>query len=187
MTALGWSQIEQLAERYKVADRKPAYIYTSTLKRAILSGQRLATLLRLPETGIRQTSLLDEIDMGLWSGKLRSEVCTNEVLKEMKRLGRDFLGHGGESHTMVTERVKQFLDDCLQLSSGVGEVQPLLIAAITHVTAMRCLLYAIGAVGYIRSQDLAIYNGRTIRVCYHRQSRCWELHGYNITDLSLSF
>lgn len=185
MTEEGIQQIEALGSRYKTANIKPHQIYTSTIKRAVVSGQLLAKKIGFDENAIHSTLDLDEIDMGSWAGRLRSEVLVGDALKDMERLGKDFNGHGGESHNDVTKRVQRFLDSCLENAMRTDNPIPLHIVALTHVTTMRCILNAIGAIGHIQSPDVAIYNGRTMRICFNRNTHRWELHGFNLTDLAL--
>lgn len=184
MTPIGTQQINNLGDRYISSTVTPEIIYTSTIQRAVTSGHLLATKLGMDIADVRAISNLDEIDMGRWAGKLRSEVFIGDALVEMERLGKNFKGHGGESHNEVTKRVQDFLDLCIESAEEGSCPEPLHIAAITHFTTIKCMLNAIGVGGH-KSLEARIYNGRTMRICYHRTTRQWELHGFNLTDLAL--
>lgn len=184
MTPRGIQQINDLGDRYSFYNIKPDIIYTSMIPRAITCGQVLAKKLRIDEMTIQSTSTLDEIDMGHWAGKLRSEVLIGDALLEFQKLGRDFKGHGGESHNEVTDRVRIFLNECIRTAEQSMRSAPLHIVAFTHFTTIKCMFNAIVAGGH-QSPEARIYNGRTMRICFHRQTRKWELHGLNLTDMSL--
>lgn len=185
MTKRGIEQIHDLANRYASAGILPDLIYTSSIPRTIECGRILAEDLHINENSIHSTSDLDEIDLGNWAGKFRSEVLIGETPTEIQRLGRDFNGHKGESHNDVTKRAQHFLKYCVDLSEERPFTNPLHIVAFTHFTTIKCLLNAIGAGGH-SSPDARAYNGRTVRICFHRNTRQWELHGFNITDLGLN-
>lgn len=184
MTTVGIQQIQDLGDRYILGAVIPDIIYTSTIKRAVTSGHILAEKLGMDRAHVKTISDLDEIDMGQWAGKLRSEIIVDDMLEEMERWGRDFKAHGGESHNEVARRVQNFLDLCVKYAESMERLEPFHVAAITHFTTIKCMLNAIGAIGH-QSPEVRIHNGRTMRICYHRLTRRWELYGFNLTDLTL--
>lgn len=181
--------MEELGRQYKQAGLIPDLILTSSIHRAVESGRILAKEIGVNESCISIVTDLDEIDMGNWAGRLRSEVCVGDELREMRRLGKNFKGHGGESHAEVTRRAARFLRECVNRASrSDGIVPPAThFVAISHFTTIRCILGAVVGVGCHESPSAVAYNGRVMRLCYRRDSGRWELHGFNSTNLGLEW
>jgi broad specificity phosphatase PhoE len=109
--AQSWALLEQLKGRPISA------IYTSTLKRSILTAQPIADHLGLP---LREQPELNEIAFGILEGKqiLSSD---GEVRNEWERFKENRFTYripGGENYTDVMNRVRPFVEMVLRNRKG---------------------------------------------------------------------
>jgi len=111
----GYAQSRALLEQLK--DRPLSAIYTSTLRRSILTAQPIASHFGLP---VREQPELDEIAFGILEGKqiLGSD---GEVKSEWERFKENRFTYripGGENYTDVMNRVGPFMEMILQNRKG---------------------------------------------------------------------
>jgi len=107
----GHAQSLALVEQLK--DTPLSAIYTSTLKRSILTAQPIASHLGLP---IERRSELDEIAFGILEGRLFS--LDDDARKEWERLREDRFSYripGGETFADVADRLRPFTEWILQI------------------------------------------------------------------------
>jgi broad specificity phosphatase PhoE len=125
----GYSQSLALLEHLK---GKPiSAIYTSTLRRAILTAQPTAEHLGLP---IRKEPELDEIALGIMEG-LRFDDIDEGIRVEWERFRENRLTYhipGAENYTDVSNRVRPFKERILRDHEG----QEILIVAHRGVNRM---------------------------------------------------
>jgi len=111
----GYDQSLALVEQLK--DRPISAIYTSTLKRSILTAQPIAKHFNLP---IQKQPELDELAFGVLEGKQLSTL--DRALKEeweQFRKGRlTYRIPGGENYTDVVNRLKPFIERILRYHKG---------------------------------------------------------------------
>ncbi len=106
----GYAQSRALLEQLK--DRRIAAIYTSTLKRSILTAQPIADHFGLP---LQKRPELDEIAFGILEGK-QIPGPDGEVHSEWERFKEDRFTYripGGENYTDVLNRIKPFAETIL--------------------------------------------------------------------------
>jgi len=111
----GYAQSLALLEQLK--DRSISTIYTSTLKRSILTAQPIADHFGLP---LQEQPELDEIAFGILEGRqiLGSD---GEVRREWERFNENRITYrvpGGENYTDVLNRVRPFVETVLQNRKG---------------------------------------------------------------------
>jgi len=111
----GYAQSRALLEQLK--DRSISAVYTSTLKRSILTAQPIASHFGLP---FEEQPELDEIAFGILEGKqiLGSD---GEVKSEWERFKENRFTYripGGENYTDVMNRVGPFMEMILQNRKG---------------------------------------------------------------------
>lgn len=125
----GYTQSVVLLEQMK--NRPISAIYTSTLKRSILTAQPIAQHLGLP---IQRRPELDEIALGLMEGIQFSDV-TGDIRTEWERFRENRLTYhipGAENYTDVANRVRPFKERILRDHEG----QEILIVAHRGVNRM---------------------------------------------------
>lgn len=125
----GYTQSLRLLEKLK--ERPISAIYTSTLKRSILTAEPIAQHLGLP---IRKRSELDEIAFGIFEGVKFTEV-EGHLRQEWDRFKENRLTYhipGAENYTDVTERVRPLKEKVLR----DHEEQEILIVAHRGVNRM---------------------------------------------------
>jgi broad specificity phosphatase PhoE len=111
----GYAQSRALLEQLK--DRRIAAIYTSTLKRSILTAQPIANHFSLP---LQKRPELDEIAFGILEGK-QIPGFDGEVLSEWERFKENRFTYripGGENYTDVMNRIRPFVETILRSSKG---------------------------------------------------------------------
>lgn len=111
----GYAQSRALLEQLK--GRSILTIYTSTLKRSILTAQPIADHFGLP---LHEQPELDEIAFGILEGKQILD-SDGEVRREWKRFKENPFTYripGGENYTDVTNRIKPFVEAVLQNHRG---------------------------------------------------------------------
>ena len=111
----GYAQSQALFEQLK--DRRITAIYTSTLKRSILTAQPIADHFGLP---LQKRRELDEIAFGILEGK-QIPGSDREVLSEWERFKENRFTYripGGENYTDVMNRIRPFVGTILQEYRG---------------------------------------------------------------------
>jgi len=111
----GYAQSLGLLEQLK--ERPLSAIYTSTLKRSVVTAQPIANHLGLP---IKKQPELDEIAFGILEGKLLFKF-DEELKSEWERFkDHRFTYHipGGENYTDVSSRIKPFMENTLRNHEG---------------------------------------------------------------------
>jgi phosphoserine phosphatase len=111
----GYAQSRALLEQLK--DRRIAAIYTSTLKRSILTAQPIADHFGLP---LQRRPELDEIAFGILEGK-QIPNSDGKLQSEWERFNENRFTYripGAENYTDVLNRVKPFIETVLRNSEG---------------------------------------------------------------------
>ncbi len=111
----GYAQSRVLLGQLK--DRRIAAIYTSTLKRSILTAQPIADHFGLP---LQKRPELDEIAFGILEGK-QIPGSDGEVQGEWERFKENRFTYripGGENYTDVMNRIRPFVETILQDRKG---------------------------------------------------------------------
>ncbi len=111
----GYAQSRALLEQLK--DRPLSAIYTSTLKRSILTAQPIADHFGLD---LREQPELDEIAFGILEGKqiLSSDGDVKSEWERFKENRFTYRIPGGENYTDVMNRVRPFAETILQKHKG---------------------------------------------------------------------
>ena len=125
----GYGQSLTLLEHLK--DRPISAIYTSTLRRSILTARPIAEYLGLP---ICKQPELDEIALGIMEG-VRFEHIDGRLMAEWERFRENRLTYhipGAENYTDVSNRVRPFKERILRDHEG----QEILIVAHRGVNRM---------------------------------------------------
>ena len=124
-------------------------ILTSDLGRTVATANLINRSLKLP---MKETSLLRELDWGLWTGR-RIRDIQNEIPRELKRLeqaGWQFCPPGGESRRDVWLRSRKALEDASR--KWPGET----ILTVTHNGVIKCLLYGLADKKYLPQEPAMI-------------------------------
>jgi broad specificity phosphatase PhoE len=111
----GYAQSRALLEQLK--DRPLSAIYTSTLKRSILTAQPIANHFGLP---LQEQPELDEIAFGILEGKQILD-SDGDVRSEWERFKKNCFTYripGGENYTDVMNRIRPFVERILQSPRG---------------------------------------------------------------------
>jgi len=111
----GYAQSRALLEQLK--DRSISAVYTSTLKRSILTAQPIADHLGLPP---QEQPELDEIAFGILEGRQILD-SDGEVRREWERFKENPFTYRipeGENYTDVMNRVRPFVETVLQNRKG---------------------------------------------------------------------
>jgi broad specificity phosphatase PhoE len=160
----GDAQSLALVEQLK--DKPLTAIYTSTLKRSILTAQPIACHLGLP---IERRSELDEIAFGILEGRLFS--LDAEARKEWERFREDRFSYripGGENYTDVANRVRPFMEKILRTH---GRQEILLVG---HRVVNRVLIGMLLGYSLEKVPDMEQLNGFLYLIERNTQNRIFH-------------
>jgi broad specificity phosphatase PhoE len=129
----GKTQAFNLSQRLKEIGYNIELIYSSDLSRASQTAKIIGETLQLKK--IVYTSLLREMDLGIYSGKLelKERDTLSEFWKEYTRVIP-----GGESVNMFVSRIKEFMNLIKKLNN-----KPSVMLVITHGGVLYHLLHTI--------------------------------------------
>ncbi len=146
-------------------------IYSSPQKRAYQTSEIINAAFNLP---IRQSNMLQEIDLGTWQGLTWREVeLKNRNLFMKYEKDGDFSSiYGGESWLDVQSRMVDFLD--MVLYSPYENV-----VVVSHGGAIRMLLSAVMGLPISSRTNLDIYNLSLNVVRYVKEKKRWQVETIN--------
>jgi alpha-ribazole phosphatase len=114
----------------------PSRVYSSPAVRTIQTAEHV-----LNEMGVAikpiKVEALQELHQGDNVGRIRSDVYTDEVIDEIKRLGKDFKVPNGESMNEVGSRMFEWINSLSTVGEKNTEVQKVFV--FTHGVAIKCL------------------------------------------------
>ncbi len=170
LTELGIEQAKTLG-RYLAAPRfRPDFIYASPAVRTLQTAHYA-----LAEAGIDYEPTIDEalqeMDQGLWVGLNRHETYTPAVLKDIKRLKKDFKADDGESMNDTGMRKLTAVDAIAD--RHLTEKKPLTIWIFAHGMAIRCLASTIHNWSHGRTYKSETPNASIS--LFTRTDRNWQL------------
>lgn len=131
LSELGEQQASSLGHYLLRESIVPSDVQSSTAQRATSTAEiSLRTMgLHIP---VQLSTDLLELDMGQWEKQPRIEIYTDDVLKQINWLEKDFAPPGGESMNDVSARMLRWLHR-IPDDDGVH-------FAYTHGLAIRCLM-----------------------------------------------
>lgn len=130
----GIEQAERLGETLLEKGLVPDEVYSSPARRARETGERALKAMGL-EIPIIEDERLHEQATGDWTGRVAAEVFTEEQVREIELLGKDFRSPNGESMNDVADRMQAWIES---LSDGPAH-NPRTVFAFTHGGAIRSL------------------------------------------------
>jgi broad specificity phosphatase PhoE len=173
LTDLGKSQAAKLGDYFTRKNICIDTIYSSTFIRAIQTAKIFAEKIGFDEGNITMSDKLVELDQGDWSGKLRREVYTPEVLNLIQSQQNFFIPPGGESKAQVIHRTSTWLLEEILVESQINKH----IAVVFHGFAIKCLLQYI--MGFNDSMIYNINTGNTSVTKLTYSSRGWGVNYLN--------
>ena len=179
LTDKGTEQAYQLGRALLARDLMPARVYASPATRTLQTAD-----LALKAMGLSITPKVDpglqEIDMGEWVGLNRDDVYGDQVMAEIKRLGKDQKPPAGESMNDVGQRM---------LATANGLVEPfetsddtIIIFAFSHGLAIRCLASTIH--NWSQTETFQALTDNASESLFIKDSQGWRLE-YLGRDASL--
>ncbi|MBI2595767.1 histidine phosphatase family protein [Candidatus Daviesbacteria bacterium] len=114
-------------------------VYSSPLPRSLQTCQLVVGELGYPFDQVVQVQALEEIDAGIWEGKIRDDVLTPEIALRMSRKGDLFAPVNGESWRMVRRRIANWFDDEI-LYNPAYLTKRQTLGVFGHATADKLLL-----------------------------------------------
>ena len=138
LDVLGLKQAERLGER--LAEEKIDVIYSSSLKRALVTAETIASKHQLKVISCAE---LREFNYGKIEGLTHKEVSQlyPEFYKSMTQKNTNLKFPGGESVYQLNNRVSQFLD---RLNMHTPEQTILIVAHFGLLRVLLCRLFGIG-------------------------------------------
>lgn len=155
-------------------------IHSSTSVRTLMTATQISTITKFNIESIIKSPSLLELDQGEWEGKLRSEVYTTEVLKEINKGTGDFTPPQGESQNCVAARMMNYITTNILKETGTTTTTngPCTKAAIfTHGMAIKCFLQAVLKSDPGMTYKIVIDNTSITRVKY-------TSHGWHIMNIN---
>ncbi len=107
LTENGVAQVREVALMMRAVGYEPDEIWSSLLRRAQESAREICRVLGVESghTLIHQDRRLNELHAGLFEGRRKDEVLTEEVLSQMRALGARYSYPGGQSLEKLAEQV----------------------------------------------------------------------------------
>jgi len=138
LDTLGLKQAEKVCER--LAEEKIDVIYSSSLKRALVTAEIIASRHRL---NVISCAELREFNYGKIEGLTHKEISQlyPEFYKSMIQKNANLRFPGGESVYQLNNRVSQFLD---RLNKHTPEQTILIVAHFGLLRVLLCRLFGIG-------------------------------------------
>ncbi len=168
LSARGRAHSLELLERFK--HQPISTIYTSTLKRSFDTARPLADFLNLP---IHKQPELDEIFLGIWEGKILTDVdqLGRKEWEEFMANRFTYRKHGGENYNDVVTRLKPFVERILRTHAGEE------ILIVGHRAANRMLIAML--VDYPFQEALRIEQDHDCVYAIERNGRTKVVHHLN--------
>lgn len=135
LTQRGVEQARQLGMYFLANNIIPSHIFTSPAVRTIQTAESTLTAMNLAATPIVADEI-QEMDQGDYVGRLRTDVYTPEVLREIDQQGKDFKLPGGESMNDVGERMLRWVDSNVPVGT---DSEPKRTFVFGHGVAIRTL------------------------------------------------
>jgi probable phosphoglycerate mutase len=137
LTDQGRVQARLLGERLLREGYRFDRLYASTAVRAQETARLVGACMGF---GMEEVSLSDrllELSQGEWTGRVRKDTYTPEVMAALRADTHDFAPPGGESQRMVEARMHAWLEEALAPAPEAGEWS---LAAFSHGFAIKALL-----------------------------------------------
>lgn len=130
----GIRQAQQLGEVLLKKGIVPDVVYSSPARRAKQTGEYALQAMGL-KTTIIEDERLHEQATGDWTGRLAADIFSDEQVRAIEALGKDFRSPNGESMNDVASRMQDWIEG---LSSG-SKRHPRVIFGFTHGGSIRSL------------------------------------------------
>lgn len=117
---------------------KPQAIFASPYVRTVETAEILAEGVFFNPRRIITDDRLRELSRGEWSGRIKSEVMTEEVYQELREHPLDFCAPGGESMRVVADRMQMAFHDIVKHLEAINAEHPMAFV-VTHGYAIRAL------------------------------------------------
>lgn len=166
----GREQLEAGAKRLTARDPlilRVNRIHVSATLRARQSAEVFARTSGM-EAAIVEDTRLNEISMGEFTGKMRSEVYTPEVIASMNELGENFRAPGGTTRAELGAQMFSWLE---------SQSEPVTVA-VSHVNAIRALIHRVLGVHAIDPRAMEAWNGHAAVFDRHGEHK-WMFQGLN--------
>lgn len=147
----GKNQLDDAARRLSAIDHEILRIkkfHVSPTTRAKQSAMVLAESLGMKVAYVEDKRLI-EVDMGEFTGKMRKDVFTPEVLRAMDEQGENFRPPGGTSRADLGKAMFDWLESLTEPKT----------IAVSHVNAIRALIHRVMGVHALDSRRLDVRNG----------------------------
>lgn len=156
----------------------PDMVYSSPARRAKQTGEYALGAMGL-EIDIVEDERLHEQATGDWTGRVAAEVFTDDMVRTIEALGKDFRSPNGESMNDVAERMQEWLES---LSSGTSQNHKV-VFAFAHGGSIRSL--ASQMLGWTHQQTYQTRPDNTSVSTFRQVNGLWrpEHIGISATEL----
>lgn len=178
LTETGTALARQAGDALRALDPYFDAIFCSTALRARETFQCLGLRHGEHYGSVSFSEQLEELDQGEWTGLVRAEVYTPEMVRRLERENPFFTPPGGESQHDVEVRMTEFIRKEILTRPGDGT-----FLIVGHGNAFRCLLRGILDSDASVTYKIGIDNLSTIRL-RHDTERGWSIDWINrsVTD-----
>ncbi|MDX2301718.1 MAG: histidine phosphatase family protein [Microscillaceae bacterium] len=173
LTAKGEKQAELLGKRLITQGFSFDKVYASVAVRAIETARIACNQMDFPVGEIKIQPDIVELCQGEWTGRLREETYTEQVMKIIHEDPWNFKAPGGESQKEVEERIF----DWLEMEILPHFEQNLKIAIFSHGVAIKCLVRKITEANPAMTYRIFIENTSITQFCF--DERGWHLRRLN--------
>ena len=162
LTSRGEEQARLLGQRLKQEGIRFDKVYSSVAIRAKETARIACAQFWDSEVDIQLDERLVESSQGTWEGKLRQEVLSTEVRKQIDADPKHFKAPRGESLFEVEERMYDWLSEHLPPNNGSAQK----VAVFSHGMAIRCLFRKLTDASYHIPRNMVTHNTSITRYIF---------------------
>lgn len=181
ITEQGVRESKERGRSFYIRGIIPDAVYSSPADRAMHTAYHT-----LGEMGLRNMPIiidddLQELDQGLWTGQLRSEKYTEDVLAQIHTEGKDFAADGGESMNQTGERTLRSMTRIADEHAEKGKTKTIFVFG--HGMSIRCLASILEDWSQRKTFTTVVPNAAETLLTYSQQA--WNLEYIGQDSLSI--
>lgn len=166
LTERGRQQAHALGKRLHAENMRFDKVHVSVALRAQETAQISTSYLDFPQKDFILSDRIVEISQGEWEGKVRKEVYTEDVRKELLADNYLFKAPGGESQKEVEERMEKYVNEIIEQWDGESSER---IGIYSHGFAIKSYLRRVMKSDHYMTLRTVIHNTSLTVLQYNKR------------------